>query len=1024
MIQFDTHDRDADEERLAQIVEEFTDRLNAGESPRIEQYEIDHPDLAPVLRDVLSSLQALNCDASRVGQLGSSGTHAKPLLRDRVGDYRIVREIGQGGMAVVYEAEHEKLRRRVALKVLTACSLKHYQQRFQREARSVAKLHHTHIVPVYEYGEIGNIQYIAMQYIEGRSLDKILREQPIERDRRIGGAQSSVVDSTSRLHSGDGDVASDLDRADLTDPRQSMVSSDLPISSGDSSAGQIQYASPRNLTRKYHRGVARIIAAVAAALSYAHRQRILHRDIKPSNLILDDGGNIWVTDFGLAKTEEEDLTRTGDIVGTVRYMPPERLAGQCDARSDVYSLGATLYEMLTLRPVFDASDRMQLLRDIAHRDPVRPRTIDPSIPADLETIVLKALAKEPDQRYHSAHGLEKDLRRFLEDKPIEARRATAAEHFWRWCRRNPALSTAVCLLLLCFVFGFVGVYWQWRRAESHLTEAIKLRNQAEQNLAEANRQKIVATSNAEEATRQYRRAEQNLAEAHNAVEDFTNIVDQYASENSEHMQLHRDVLAKALQYYEQLLGQQQPNERQDEELAKTYARVARLRMDVGSADLALADYQQACGLYQQLVSKRPLDIDLRKSMFQSQINLAYTQAGLGHYDDSAATLRDTIAIMEPLVQQRSDDRQLESMLSRAYHNLGYVYTVQNRPTESRHYLSLATEIHQRLAGDNPDLSLVKLYISVAYSYLLTGDGNRALATYQQALAIAKQLSAHFPSDRGFQDYVAWCHNKIGDAHRSLLRFEEAEENYQIAVSVHEQLVRDEPAIKLYRNHLANDYANLGDCYRHLQRYTDGIEAYAKQTAQLQELLNRAPGESLLRVMLKNASHRTALCLEGNDQPELARQHWRNAIKYLSEADDRSDNGSERIFKELQNAYLNLAQYEIRMGEVENAEAVIQERLQHAGQDSESLFDCAIQFRDLAAAVPEHRSAWPAQQQQAMIQQYTLHARAALKQSMMAGFMTDIWIKQKTFPANVRSLSKYQSLLRSLDPDAFRAETSN
>ncbi len=1016
MINIDTHDRDADEERLEQIVEEFTDRLNAGDSPKMEEYEIDHPDLAPVLRDLLASLEALNRDASRAGESGTSGTRPKPLAVDLVGDYRIVREIGHGGMAIVYEAKHEILRRRVALKVLTSHSGKNLQQRFQREARSVAKLHHTHIVPVHEYGEFGGVQYMAMQYIEGRSLDKVLREHPIERGRMISSAGSSVSESASRREKDGSEFVVDSDRGGLTDPQQAKLSSDSPSLLCNSSAGQIHLDSLRNSSKKYYRGVARIIADVADALSYAHRQRVLHRDIKPSNLLLGESGTIWVTDFGLAKTEDEDLTRTGDIVGTVRYMPPERFGGQCDARSDVYSLGATLYELLTLRPVFDSSDRMQLIRDIAHRDPIRPRTIDPSIPADLETIVLKTLAKEPSQRYHSAHGLEKDLRRFLDDKPIAARRAhrpstsgggAAATH--RSAPQFRCCCSASCLVSWASI-GSGGV------PNGTLPRRSNCANRPSVNLAEANHQKMVATSNAEEATRQHRRAEQNLAKAHNAVEDFTNIVDRYASENSEHMQLHRDVLAKALQYYEQLLEQQQPDERRDEGLAKTYAHVARLRMEVGSADLALADYQQACDLYQQLVSKRPLDIDLRNSMLQSQISLAYTQAGLGHHEDGAATLRDTIAIMEPLVQQRSDDLQLESMLSRAYHNLGYIYTVQNRPTESTHYLSLATEIHERLAGDNPDLSLVKLYISVAYSYLLTGDGNRALATYQKSLAISKQLSARFPGNRSFQDYVAWCHNKIGDAFRSLLRFEDAEENYRIAIAMHEQLVRDEPAIKLYRSHLANGYANLGDCYRNLQRYTDGIDAYEKQTTQLQELLSRAPGESLLRVMLKNASHRTALCLEGDGQPELARQHWREAIKYLSEADDRSDDGSEHIFKELQKSYVNLAQFEIRMGEVENAEAVIRERLKHAGHDSESLLDCAIQFRDLAAAVPEHRSAWPDQQQQAKIEQCLLQGRTALQQAMAAGFMDDIRIKQKPFPESVRKFAKVQTLLRSLDPD--------
>jgi serine/threonine protein kinase len=179
---------------------------------------------------------------------------------------------------------------------------------------------------------------------------------------------------------------------------------------------------------QYWHSVARIGVQVADALAYANSQGVLHRDIKPSNLLLDTRGTVWITDFGLAKaTDSDDLTHTGDIVGTLRYLAPERLSGESDERSDIYGLGVTLYELLTLRPAFEESDRNKLLRQLAEREPARPRTIDREIPPDLETIVLKAIAKEPADRYQSAAELESDLRQFLEDKPIRARRASVGE---------------------------------------------------------------------------------------------------------------------------------------------------------------------------------------------------------------------------------------------------------------------------------------------------------------------------------------------------------------------------------------------------------------------------------------------------------------------------------------------------------------------------------------------------------------------------------------------------------------------
>ena len=170
----------------------------------------------------------------------------------------------------------------------------------------------------------------------------------------------------------------------------------------------------------------------------------MHRDIKPSNLLLDAAGVVWITDFGLAKTEDEGLTNPGDILGTLRYMAPERFRGEGDGRADVYALGLTLYELLTLRPAFDSPDRLQLIEQIKAEKPVRPRTLDPRIPRDLETIILKAMDKEPRRRYPSAEELGEDLRRFLEDRPIQARRNTLAERAWRTCKAQSSDRDSGC----------------------------------------------------------------------------------------------------------------------------------------------------------------------------------------------------------------------------------------------------------------------------------------------------------------------------------------------------------------------------------------------------------------------------------------------------------------------------------------------------------------------------------------------------------------------------------------------------
>jgi len=345
-------------------------------------------------------------------------------LPRRLGEFVLQRVLGRGGMGVVFEAEQPSLGRRVALKVLAPGAMQdpRDRERFAREARAAARLHHTNIVPVFGVSEAEGRQLLAMQLIEGRSAKELVREFRTRRDE--AGGDSSGRGIASALVAGE--------------HGPSLVPG-LTASADDDS---LTSAAGRRPGARYHRSVARLGVQIADALAHAHGRGVLHRDVKPSNVLVDGEERAWLSDFGVAKAEgERDLTHAGDLVGTVRYMAPECFRGRFDARSDVYGLGLTLHELLTLEPAYSEKDEAELLQAVMHRSPPALRQFDASIPRDLEMIVSKACERDAAHRYQSAEAMASDLRAFLDGRPIRARRAGPVERAVRWARRNPVVAT-------------------------------------------------------------------------------------------------------------------------------------------------------------------------------------------------------------------------------------------------------------------------------------------------------------------------------------------------------------------------------------------------------------------------------------------------------------------------------------------------------------------------------------------------------------------------------------------------------
>jgi serine/threonine protein kinase len=463
------------ESRLLSVVQTYQSILEGGGRPDRQALLAAHADLAELLPPYLDTLDALHAGTDRFAA-AAAGLLAHGSV---LGDHRIVREIGRGGMGVVYEAVQLSLGRRVALKVLPLVGAldDRHLARFKNEAQAVAQLHHTNIVSVFGVGCERGVHYYAMQLIEGQSLAELIGQlRDFRKDKEARRQGEKETRTAARVTA----TQSAIKRGDSLSLSPCLpVTLSLSLSSTSSSD-------------HYHH-VARLMLQAAHALDHAHERGVIHRDIKPANLLIDAHGQLWITDFGLAQLQAgPDLTQTGDVVGTLRYTSPEQASGQrtLDHRSDLYSLGATFYEMLTLQPVFTGSCRIELQKQIAEREPCLPRRLERGVPVELETIVLKCLAKSPAERYASGRDLADDLERFLNHRPIRARRPTLLERARKVLRRHPRVAAA---LALAVVLGFTGLL---------INQALLAREQA--RTEEARRREQLRADQAERRLQQTR----------------------------------------------------------------------------------------------------------------------------------------------------------------------------------------------------------------------------------------------------------------------------------------------------------------------------------------------------------------------------------------------------------------------------------------------------------------------------------------------------------------------------------------
>jgi serine/threonine protein kinase len=635
-----THDSE-----VAAALEEYAALLEDGQGPERARFLEQHRSIADSLAECLDGLEFVKQAAGEFSPRPDGANPVAPSTQPAMlGDFRLIREIGRGGMGVVYEAEQVSLGRRVALKVLpSAAALDPRQcERFHVEAQAVALLRHDHIVPVFGVGSDQGAQYFAMQLIDGPSLIQIIQDLKAE--------QSPKPDSGVDPPQG-GDASSAGSGSDIPRRPKSAVHS--------------------SLVRARCRETARLGLQAAEALDHAHQFGVIHRDIKPSNLLIDGRGKLWVADFGLARLpqQEHDLTRTGDLMGTLRYMSPEQVRaerGGVDCTTDIYSLGVTLYELITLQPAFAARDRQELLRSILHDDPVPPRKLHPAIPRDLETIILKAMEKEPSARYASARELADDFQHFLADEPVLARRPGVLERGVKFVRRHRTTALVSTAALIVTLATTSLILWQTkRRTDATLAaykEALNLQRQGVEYALGALDQ-IVHSRVARSAPG--------------------------ANINKETEQM----LTLAISYYVRIPGFFGKVEGMKEPVARAH-RLWGFSLMVMGRPTGREHYRQAIKLYEELVSEHPGFIWLRTGLIETLQEYSSLLMAKEDRLEADACFRQALDVADTLIQNEKVSNHCYTMaLAPAMSDLAW-HLVRHpgvEPADATHAMRLARE---------------------------------------------------------------------------------------------------------------------------------------------------------------------------------------------------------------------------------------------------------------------------------------------------------------------------------------------
>ena len=795
----------------------------------------------------LSVVESQDADAS---------SPAFDVIGRQLGDFRIVRQIGCGGMGVVYEALQMSLHRRVALKVLPFASMLDGRQRrrFENEAHVAASLDHPNIVPVYAVGHDCDVYYYAMQRIDGIGLDEFIRRASVE----SAADSSSVLPSTCRMG----------------------ISRNAPA-----------------CCKEHIYTVVELAAQAADGLDYAHASGVIHRDVKPSNLLVNADGHLWITDFGLAQVNgAHALTLTGDVLGTMRYLSPEQAtaASIIDLRTDVYSLGVTLYELLTLQRAFEADSPQQWISDVVGRRLPPPSKINRTVSRDLDNIVLKAVAENPEDRYPSARAFAEDLRRFLEGRPVLAQAPTWRDRATKLCRRNLGIVWTLLGGLTLAVVILVASVILIARERNETQDAAE---QAQQMAATS----LYHYQRTQDALGQ---AESNLRAAHAAVDRLYRHADEQLRGLPQGDRLRHDLLEDSLSFYQKILDQEPTDDSVRYDLAVACVRVAEINYGLGNMSEASAACVHARALFSELCRAHATDSRFQLGLASSYGQLADIELGLtGDREKTERLLTLQVATLTEHAAKHPDEASESLQLAQALTAHANVLTRMGRfdAAESLYVRSLAIwDRSDNAAAATSEWILGRVRAERGFGRLLAQVQRfpSAQGCLKNAVSRLDHIETSQPPSWKYERALAL--RQLADIDFRLGNLMPAEDQLRSAIRMTQHLVDDFPSAVDFQFLLAACEKDLDRLLSATDRQDDAEQAIISSTQRLERIVRETEGSLEHCLALAENYYDLGLRFDGKTDPSAACDYFQRATETAERCVAR--------FPRASNAYARLSWY--------------------------------------------------------------------------------------------------------------------